>query len=345
MTTVSAPPPRCRPARSRLGAGLVLAVVSAVIVRHVRGAGPRPARHRLERRRVVLVRIGLAALVVLPFGLVALRGRWGAAAPQRRGWSLVYGAARGRRRPVLLLLGRPAHAGRAGAAHRVHRARRGRGLAVAAPRAAPGPAHAGGRRRSRPLGPGAGARPASRAPTSAVPACCGRWARWSAARRTSSSSADDDNGLPPLALAAGGLVVGTVALGAARPGRAAADAARATDAATYAGHAGRVVAAAAGPGAGHGRGRLRRPASPPAGGWARGWRRSWRCSRSWPASAGPGCCSTSCPAPVQLLGGLLILAGVVAVKLGERSVVTREPAPRLSPAVRAPRRVGALVAA
>jgi drug/metabolite transporter (DMT)-like permease len=33
------------------------------------------------------------------------------------------------------------------------------------------------------------------------------------------------------------------------------------------------------------------------------------------------------PGPVQLAGGLLILAGVLAVKLGERSVVTREPAP------------------
>jgi drug/metabolite transporter (DMT)-like permease len=31
------------------------------------------------------------------------------------------------------------------------------------------------------------------------------------------------------------------------------------------------------------------------------------------------------PRPVQLLGGLLILAGVVAVKLGERSVVVTEP--------------------
>jgi drug/metabolite transporter (DMT)-like permease len=33
------------------------------------------------------------------------------------------------------------------------------------------------------------------------------------------------------------------------------------------------------------------------------------------------------PGAIQLLGGLLILAGVVAVKLGERSVVVREPAP------------------
>ena len=42
---------------------------------------------------------------------------------------------------------------------------------------------------------------------------------------------------------------------------------------------------------------------------------------------GRGCSSTSCPGSVQLLGGLLILAGVVAVKLGERSVVVRPPAP------------------
>jgi drug/metabolite transporter (DMT)-like permease len=33
------------------------------------------------------------------------------------------------------------------------------------------------------------------------------------------------------------------------------------------------------------------------------------------------------PGAIQLLGGLLILAGVVAVKLGERSVVVREPTP------------------
>jgi drug/metabolite transporter (DMT)-like permease len=33
------------------------------------------------------------------------------------------------------------------------------------------------------------------------------------------------------------------------------------------------------------------------------------------------------PGAVQLVGGLLILAGVVAVKLGERSVVVREPTP------------------
>jgi drug/metabolite transporter (DMT)-like permease len=33
------------------------------------------------------------------------------------------------------------------------------------------------------------------------------------------------------------------------------------------------------------------------------------------------------PRPVQLLGGVLILAGVVAVKLGERTVAKSEPVP------------------
>ena len=33
------------------------------------------------------------------------------------------------------------------------------------------------------------------------------------------------------------------------------------------------------------------------------------------------------PEPIQLLGGVLVLVGVVGVKLGERQIVTREPAP------------------
>ena len=68
---------------------------------------------------------------------------------------------RGRRRAVLLLLRGPAHGGRSGDAHRVHRPRRGRGLAVAAARAASRSGHAG-RRRPRRARPGAGARPALR---------------------------------------------------------------------------------------------------------------------------------------------------------------------------------------
>ena len=59
------------------------------------------------------------------------------------------------------------------------------------------------------------------------------------------------------------------------------------------------------------------PASPRAAGSARGWRPSWRCSRWSSSVAGPGCCCDELPGAVQLVGGLLILAGVVAVKLGE----------------------------
>jgi drug/metabolite transporter (DMT)-like permease len=33
------------------------------------------------------------------------------------------------------------------------------------------------------------------------------------------------------------------------------------------------------------------------------------------------------PRPVQLLGGVLVVAGVVAVKLGERTVTRAEPVP------------------
>ena len=84
-----------------------------------------------------------------------------------------------------------------GAADRVHRPGRRRRLAVAAPRAA---APAG----SPLVGAAIAARRAwcwcstcSPAPTSASSACCGRWARWSAAATYFVISADEDNGLPP----------------------------------------------------------------------------------------------------------------------------------------------------
>src|SRR5690349_4831756 len=67
---VANPPP------SRLGPGLVLALVSAASF----GMSGALARGLIDQGwsvgAIVLVRIGLAALVVLPFGLVALRGRW-----------------------------------------------------------------------------------------------------------------------------------------------------------------------------------------------------------------------------------------------------------------------------
>ena len=90
--------------------------------------------------------------------------------------------------------------------------------------------------------------------------------------------------------------------------------------------AGLLVGASVGPGPGHGGAVLRR--------WhragrrlARGWRRSWRCSKCVASVCWAWLLLDELPGSVQLLGGLLILAGVVAVKLGERSVVVRSPAP------------------
>lgn len=64
------------PARARLGTGLVLAVVSAASF----GLSGALARGLLETGwsagALVLARIGIAALVVLPFALVSMRGRW-----------------------------------------------------------------------------------------------------------------------------------------------------------------------------------------------------------------------------------------------------------------------------
>ena len=105
-------------------------------------------------------------------------------------------------------------------------------------------------------------------------------------------SADEDNGLPPLALAWGGLVVGAVVLAALGvvgllPMQAS------TDPASYAGGhvAWWVPLVVLGLVSGRAGLRRRHRCRPPAR--ARGWRRSWRCSRWWRASAGRGCCSTS----------------------------------------------------
>ena len=61
---------------SRLAAGLLLAVVSATSF----GMSGALARGLLDTGwtagSVVLVRVSIAALVVLPFGVAALRGRW-----------------------------------------------------------------------------------------------------------------------------------------------------------------------------------------------------------------------------------------------------------------------------
>ena len=154
--------PRRRPVRAtaRSASGLVLALVSAVTF----GLSGALARGLLDAGwsagAVVLVRIGLGALVVLPFGARRAARPLAPAAPQRRA-DRALRRARRRRRAVLLLLRGPVHAGRPGAADRVHRARRGRRVAVAAPRPA-ARADDAGRRRRRRARAGAGARPALR---------------------------------------------------------------------------------------------------------------------------------------------------------------------------------------
>lgn len=71
------PSVRSGPGRSSTGSGLAFAIVSATSF----GMSGTLARPLLDTGwtpgAVVLVRIALAALVVAPFGLVALRGRWG----------------------------------------------------------------------------------------------------------------------------------------------------------------------------------------------------------------------------------------------------------------------------
>src|SRR5215218_1967048 len=78
-------------AGSRLVSGLGFAVLSAASF----GVSGALARELLDAGwsagAIVLVRVGLAALVVAPFGLVALRGRWGLLR-RNAGLILVYGA-------------------------------------------------------------------------------------------------------------------------------------------------------------------------------------------------------------------------------------------------------------
>jgi drug/metabolite transporter (DMT)-like permease len=85
-TTQDVRTPRVTSPSQRLTTGLVFAVVSAVTF----GMSGALARGLLDTGwspgAVVLVRVGLAAALVLPFGLAALRGRWSLL---RRNWALV----------------------------------------------------------------------------------------------------------------------------------------------------------------------------------------------------------------------------------------------------------------
>jgi drug/metabolite transporter (DMT)-like permease len=305
---------------ARLSAGLAFALVSAVSF----GLAGALARGLLETGwspgAMTLVRVGLAAVVLTPFGLVALRGRW-TVLRRNLGLLLAYGAiavagaqfcyfsaVQHMQVGPAILIEFTAPAAVVVFLWVRHGQRPGRMTVAGAALAA--------------LGLVLVLDLVSGADLSA------RGVLWSLGAMVGCAtyfviSADEDNGLPPLVLAWGGLLVGALGLGALGlvgllPMRAS------TDAASYAGVQvawwvpllvlGLVSAAlsyVAGIAAGRRLGSrlasfvalLEVVASV---GWA------WLLLSELPGAA-------------QLVGGLLILAGVVAVKLGERSVAVREP--------------------
>lgn len=321
MTTVThdtLAPRRPAPEGSRLVAGLAFAVVSALSF----GLSGALARGLLDTGwspgAVVLVRIGLAALVVTPIGLSALRGRWELL---RRNAALigVYGA--------LAVAGAQFAYFSAVSYMQV-----GPALLIeyTAPAAVvvwlwlrhgqrPGPVTL--------VGAGLAALGLMLVldvfSESTVSTAGVLWALGAMVGATAYFliSADVDNGLPPFTLAGGGLVVGTVilaVLGAVglMPMHAG------TDPVTYAGHTvtwwvpllllGVVTAAMA-----------------YTFGIAAGRRLGSRLAsfvallEVLAAVVFAWLLLGELPRPVQLVGGVLILAGVVAVKLGERAIRPR----------------------
>jgi drug/metabolite transporter (DMT)-like permease len=308
--------------RSRLVSGLALAVVSASTF----GMSGALARGLFDNGwspgGVVLVRVGLAALLVTPLGLISLRGRW---------WLLRRNAG------LIALYGVVAVAGAqfcyfSAVAHM----QVGPALLIEYTAPAAVVVYLWLRHGQRP-GPltlaGAGLAALglvlvldllSGAELSAV------GVMWALAAMVGCAvyfviSADEDNGLPPLVLAWGGLVAGGLGLGLlGLVGLMPVHATRATT--TYAGHdvawwvplvtLGLVTAAVA-----------------YVTGIAAGRRLGSRLASfvallevvagvvwAW-------LLLDQLPGVVQLVGGLLILAGVVAVKLGERAVGSKEPSP------------------
>lgn len=305
---------------SRLVSGLVLAVVSAATF----GLSGALARGLLDTGwspgAVVLVRVGLAALMVTPLGLVALRGRWrllrrnagliglyGAVAVAGAQFCYFSAVAHMQVGPALLIeYTAPAavvvylwlrHGQRPGLLTLAGAGLAALGLVLV-------------------LDLLSGAELSTAGVLWALGAMIGCAAYFVI-------SADEDNGLEPLVLAWAGLVAGAVVLGLlGLVGLMPLHAARAST--TYAGHdvawwvplvtLGLVTAAVS-----------------YVTGIAAGRRLGSRLASfvallevvagvvwAW-------LLLDQLPGAVQLLGGLLILAGVVAVKLGERAVVSREP--------------------
>jgi drug/metabolite transporter (DMT)-like permease len=323
-TTVDhdAQPPASAAPGSRLVSGLVLAVVSAATF----GLSGALARGLLDTGwspgAVVLVRVGLAALIVTPLGLVSLRGRW---ALLRRNARLI------------ALYGAVAVAGAqfcyfSAVAHM----QVGPALLIEYTAPAAVVVYLWLRHGQRPgLLTLAGAGLAALGLVLVLDLLSGAelsiaGVLWALAAMAGTAvyfviSADQDNGLPPLALAWAGLAAGALVLGLlAVVGLMPMHAARAST--TYAGHdvAWWVPLVALG---------LVTAAVSYVTGIAAGRRLGSRLASfvallevvagvvwAW-------LLLDQFPGLVQLVGGLLILAGVVTVKLGERAVATGEPSP------------------
>jgi drug/metabolite transporter (DMT)-like permease len=310
-----APPTVPVPPASRLASGLLFALASATSF----GMSGPLARGLLDTGwtpgAVVLVRVGVAALVVAPFGLLALRGRWGLLR-RNAGLMLLYG--------TLAVAGAQFCYFSA-----VNHMQVGPALLIeyTAPAAVvvwlwlrhgqrPGPVTLAGAGLAA-LGLVLVLDLLSGADLS-VPGILWALAAMVGATTYFVISADESNGLPPMALAAGGLVVGTLVLGLlGAVGLMPMRAARAST--TYAGSSydwwvplvvlGLVTAAIA-----------------YTTGIAAGRRLGSRLA-SFVALlevvAGVGFAwllLDELPRTIQLVGGLLILVGVVGVKLGERDV-------------------------
>ena len=312
-------------ARSRLSAGLTLAVVSAVTF----GLSGALARGLLDTGwsagAITLVRVGLAAAALTPFGLVALRGRWHAAAPQPRPRRAL--RRRSRSPAPSSATSRPSSTCRSvrRSSSSTPRPRRSWSSCGCATASDPGRLTLAGAALAAlglvlVLDLVSGADLSVPGVLWALGAMVGLRHALHHQRRRRQRAAAAGAGLGRAARrrASRWALLGLVGLLPMRGS---------TDATSYAGVEVPWWVPLLTARAGHRRGRLRHRHRRRSRGSARGWRRSWPCSRCSPASAGPGCCSTSCPGAVQLLGGLLILAGVVAVKAGESSVTNREPAP------------------
>jgi drug/metabolite transporter (DMT)-like permease len=309
-------------ARARLTSGLLFALVSAVSF----GMSGALARGLIETGwsagAMTLVRVGLAALALTPFGVVALRGRW-VLLRRNLGLLLAYGAiavvgaqfcyfsaVQHMQVGPAILIEFTAPAAVVGYLWLRHGQRPGRMTLAGAALAALGLVLV--------LDLVSGADLSLRGVLWALGAMVGCATYFII-------SADEDNGLPPLVLAWGGLVVGALGLAllgviGVLPMRAS------TAAASYAGLdvAWWVPLLVLG---------LFTAALSYVAGIAAGRRLG---SRLASFVALLEVVSSVCwawlllhelPGAVQLLGGLLILAGVVAVKAGERSVVVREPTP------------------